>query len=211
MSGEQSGAAAQGASVQQIRTRARRRLIGAAVLAAVAAAVLPLALDREPPAPVQDLEVRLAPRDDTFTSRIVAAPPGEAPSQATAAAGDAAAPAAEPKQDKAPPPAPARPAPPPAKEQPAKAAPAPQGAPAHRADAGEAYVVQLATLTSEANVRQLRQKLSAAGIKSYTEKIRSGNGEATRVRVGPFASREAALRMQDRLKGMGISGAVVPQ
>lgn len=201
-------ASAEAASPQQLKTRARRRLIGAAVLVAVAAAVLPLALDQEPP-PMRDLDVKLAPSDDGFTSRIVPAPPAAAPqlSEPPPTRGEDRA---APEQKKAAAPDAAK-APPAATAASNGRAVRKEAAPEPAAGSGGRYVVQLAALSSDANVRQLRQKLSAAGIKSYTEKLKTANGEATRVRVGPFGSREAALRMQERLKGMGISGTVAPQ
>jgi DedD protein len=69
------------------------------------------------------------------------------------------------------------------------------------------YVVPVGTYASAEGVKQVQARLSGIGIKSYTEA--AGNGR-TRVRAGPFTSREAADRARDKLAGAGFKpGAVV--
>ena len=59
------------------------------------------------------------------------------------------------------------------------------------------------------NVKQLRTKLSAAGIKSYTEPVKTAKGELTRVRAGPFSSKEAAEKARAKLQAMGLKPGAV--
>lgn len=113
----------------------------------------------------------------------------------------------------------------PAKTEPAKPAPKADGKPAAKpADdasralailegkgaepkaAGQKFVVQVGAFSSQETIAALRSKLSAAGIPSYTQKTGSG---ATRVRVGPFASRAEADAAVAKLKKIGQSSTVV--
>jgi DedD protein len=64
---------------------------------------------------------------------------------------------------------------------------------------------------SDANkAKQMQQQIAASGIKSYTEVVKTARGDVTRVRAGPFATREAAEKAQQKLKGAGFDGKVVP-
>jgi DedD protein len=72
------------------------------------------------------------------------------------------------------------------------------------------FVLQVAALGSVKKAKELQARLSKADIKSYTEKVKVGNGEQIRVRVGPFASREEADKMRSKLSGMGLGGMVMP-
>lgn len=59
------------------------------------------------------------------------------------------------------------------------------------------------------NAEGVVAKLKAAGIPYYTE---AAQGNLTRVRAGPFASRAAADQALERLKGIGLQpGAVAPK
>jgi DedD protein len=73
------------------------------------------------------------------------------------------------------------------------------------------YVVQLAALADAARAKQLQQQVSTAGVKGYTEVIHTAKGPVTRVRAGPFPTKEAAEKARDRLKGAGLDGKVVPK
>jgi DedD protein len=73
------------------------------------------------------------------------------------------------------------------------------------------FVVQVAALTDADKARQMREQIAAAGVKAYTEVVPTTKGDVTRVRAGPFASREAAEKARDSLKDMGLAGNVVPK
>ena len=70
------------------------------------------------------------------------------------------------------------------------------------------YVIQVAALSAKDKVDELQGKLQAAGIRSFTQK--SPSGELTRVKVGPFGSREEAEKARARLQKIGLSGSLVP-
>lgn len=74
-----------------------------------------------------------------------------------------------------------------------------------------AYVVQVAALNDTDKAKQIREQLAAAGVKVYTEVVPTTTGNVTRVRAGPYASREDAEKARDKLKGMGLSGNVLPK
>ena len=72
------------------------------------------------------------------------------------------------------------------------------------------YVVQVAALASKEKVDELQGKLKSAGIKSYTEKIATASGDRTRIRVGPFASKEEAEKAKAKIVKIGLNGTLVP-
>ncbi|MCI1015682.1 SPOR domain-containing protein [Herbaspirillum sp. C7C2] len=75
---------------------------------------------------------------------------------------------------------------------------------------GGKFVIQVAALATQDKVNELRNKLNAAGIHSYTQKIATQAGERTRIRVGPFGSRDEAERMGSRIKKLGLNATIVP-
>jgi DedD protein len=71
------------------------------------------------------------------------------------------------------------------------------------------FVVQVAALNDAAKARQIQDQIAATGVKSYTEVVPTAKGNVTRVRAGPFATREEADMARDKLKGLGLSGNIV--
>jgi DedD protein len=84
---------------------------------------------------------------------------------------------------------------------PANDAPAPAGQ----------FIVQLGAFSDSANVGKVRTRIKTAGFSSYTESVKGPNGSQTRVRAGPFASREAAEQAATSLKHAGLPGVVAPK
>lgn len=74
----------------------------------------------------------------------------------------------------------------------------------------EKFVVQVAALTSQAKVNELKAVLKNAGINSFTQTVSTASGTATRIRVGPFSSRSEAEAMQSRIKNLGLNGTLIP-
>ena len=75
-----------------------------------------------------------------------------------------------------------------------------------------AFAVQVGAFAAEDKVKEVRDKLSASGIKTYIEKLDTKDGERTRVRAGPFAAREAADATREQIRGLGFANAsVVPR
>jgi len=111
-----------------------------------------------------------------------------------------------------PPPSKASPAPAPAVATPAPAVvtPAPAvvtPAPAAAAPKRQGFAVQVGAFRDEATLRQAREKLAEARIAHYTERV---DGGLTRLRAGPFPTREAAEQARVALKLSALEGQVVP-
>lgn len=218
------------------KTRARRRLIGALVLGVVAAVGLPLVLDPEPRQTITDVEIEIPPRDAPLPSATSGAAAGEERALApSAAAGAAAASAAsdrvaldkvvaekstaekspaekptveKPTVEKAPAAKAASESAgtatktPPEKLQATKAQP-----PAARPDGR--FLLQAGAFASTGSARAQADKARKAGVRVYTETVKTAQGERTRVRIGPFATREAADQARAKLKLVGVDAVPV--
>jgi DedD protein len=76
----------------------------------------------------------------------------------------------------------------------------------------DGYVVTIGTFANPDNVKQLQAKLSGEGLKSYTDPVTISGAQQTRVRAGPFPTREAAEKAREKLAAMGLKpGAVAPR
>jgi DedD protein len=201
-----------------LRRRARRRLIGAIALVLALVIVPPWIMDLEPRPVTTDLKVEIPSQD---TNRLK-------PPAAVTKGPEAAAPAAKPEAPPAPeskpsppPTAAAKPSPSPAPESPkadtpkpttkadtvARAAPAGKAADAKRAEAilnAETFVLQLGVFAEKENAAKLEARLAKAGVKHYTESVVVAGKEQTRVRAGPYPTREAAEQAREKLRGMGF-------
>lgn len=82
----------------------------------------------------------------------------------------------------------------------------PDAAPAP-AKAGE-FVILIGAFANEDNVRNLKAKLAEKNIKTYSEPLQTPSGTKTRVRAGPFTSREAAEKALEKMKQVGVSGVI---
>ncbi|MBL8486083.1 MAG: SPOR domain-containing protein [Rhodocyclaceae bacterium] len=218
----------------ELKKRARRRLVGATALALLAVIVLPMVMDREPKPAPQDIQVRIPSQDaGTFTSRILPAKPASTPlppvepkgpageakaesppparaevpkAEAPRVEAKAAAKAEAPGDGHAKPPAAA-----PKGELPAASPPADLAkAEAALAGGGE-WVVQLGAYKEAGNVKLLMAKIKEMKIPVYTERLETAGGARTRVRAGPFPSREAAEKAQARIRRIGVDGSVAPK
>ena len=164
----------------EIRRRGRQRLIGAIAIVLLLVVFVPMVLDSEP-RPVRTEPVMAIPPKDA--AKPLAPPP------------PAAAPVATPP--KAPEAAPAKVE--------APAAPTPAAAPVL-----EGFVVQVGAFRDEAKLRSAREKLQASGVVHYTERLETKSGPLTRLRAGPFPTREAAESALATLKRNALEGKVVP-
>ncbi|PUE44791.1 SPOR domain-containing protein [Limnohabitans sp. 2KL-1] len=78
------------------------------------------------------------------------------------------------------------------------------------AAAVERHVVQVGAFTDPVKVREVRRKLEQAGLSTFTQVIDGKDGKAsTRVRVGPFDSREEADKVAARIRRLDLSAAVL--
>jgi DedD protein len=205
----------------------KERLVGAAVLIAIAVWLIPWVLDG-PEAPLEETggSLQLPAAEEPMPMRTQ-----------TLRLGDAAEPAAEllppsasalhdqhepplAVESPAPEPAPAvedaplvAAAPTEAERPPTAAAPAPvktppKPAPAAAAPSGD-WIVQLGSFSDEANARRLAQRSSTFGYKADVSSYRSGNRTLYRVRVGPAKTRAEADATASALKAHGIRDASV--
>jgi DedD protein len=88
-------------------------------------------------------------------------------------------------------------------------APAPKSEKSAEKASTGAFIVQVAAFSNEEKVQEARDKLSAAGVKTYAEKVATKSGEVTRVRAGPFPSKEAAEAARGKIASLGYGGAAV--
>lgn len=98
------------------------------------------------------------------------------------------------------------PKPPPKKAEPGKKAEVPRTAEAPKAaeaPPAEEFVVQVGAF---ANPQAAIAKLKSANVPHYTESMQ---GNLTRVRAGPFPTREAADKALEQLKGLGFQPGAV--
>jgi len=225
--------------VAAARTRARRRLIGAVVLLGVGIIGFPLLFETAPrPIPV-DIPIEIPRKDAVAALPVPAPPasavamlppaltlPPDAGSELPASAPRSEAPA---RVETVPVPTPALvPAPasaPAAKASAAKAAKPPGDgqraqalldgtAPAAAAASGAEpkaarFVVQVGAYTDPNALRETRAKVEKLGLKTYTQVIDTDAGKRTRVRIGPFASREDADAAVRTLKTGGLPGNIL--
>ncbi|MBV8046105.1 MAG: SPOR domain-containing protein, partial [Paludibacterium sp.] len=73
------------------------------------------------------------------------------------------------------------------------------------------FVIQLAALSDPVKADALKAKLAELGVDARFSKVQTSKGAATRVRVGPFASRADANAVLKKLAHAGVSGIVVGQ
>jgi DedD protein len=85
---------------------------------------------------------------------------------------------------------------------------APNSAAARRAQEGR-YAIQIGAFASAGSAQAARQKAEHAGVKTYTQSVTTKTGPVTRVRAGPFASRDEAARAQAKLKQAGLTGSII--
>lgn len=200
--------------VNTLKRRGRRRLVGAIALVLAAVIVLPMVFDSEQKGSAPPVSVRIPSEDESgFTPKVTPKVPAD---KATKAAERPA----EKTPDKSVEKAPEKVAEKPVEKAPEKA-PAPSSAPVakpaptederKRAESalagGEQFIVPAGAYADPTTVVE---KLKDAKIPFYTELLAVKHGTVTRVRAGPFASREAAEKALQQLKGLGLKpGSVV--
>ena len=73
---------------------------------------------------------------------------------------------------------------------------------------GGEFLILIGAFSNEENVKNLKSKLGEQGIKTFSEPLDTPQGKKTRVRAGPFPSREAADKALEKMKRIGVSGVV---
>lgn len=207
-----------GESMEALRRRARQRLIGATILVLLAVIGFPILFDTQPRPVAVDIPIDIpdkqktapqttpAPVKPVLESTTVASSKAEpvstqaslgrheevvSPATAMPAAATSAAPAAKHEPE----------AKPSATDKPAASKPTEPAAPR--------YVVQVGAYADDAKARDVRHKLEKAGLKTYTHVAETKEGKRTRVRIGPFTSKDEADKTVARLKGMNLQATVL--
>jgi DedD protein len=195
-------ASTQSPEASEIRRRGRQRLIGAVAIALLLIVFVPMLLDSEPRSARDEPKLDIPPKDKapplpapTGSPEARVAPPTPAMAAATPSP---AAPTPAPSE-------PPKPAPKVATVEP-KAVPAPAPKAAAATPAKEGFAVQVGAFHDDAKLKQVREKLTAAKIASYTEPA----GELTRLRVGPFPTREAADKSAAAVRKVVPDAKVIP-
>ena len=227
-------------AARRIRSRLRRRLIGAAALLLGAVVLVPMALDPAP-APLPDnIPIDLPNERSAFPAsaspdavnalrspaeargaeagggaEAPPAAPGSAADAAPAGTASASLPASAQPQPAAAPSSTAAPS-----SQPSSSATAPAsaadaataGRPSGRADRHRPKIyVQAAALGSETAAKELAARISKSGLAPFIESTQTADGTRYRVRLGPYSSREDAEHSRSRLRALGVhSNLVLP-
>ena len=175
---------AESQDVNTLKRRGRRRLVGSIALVLAAVIVLPWIFDPQP-RQTPPVSVRIPNEDESaFKPKAVPkpAPPRTEPARS------------EPKPEPRPEPKPeARPE-----------ARAPDAAERARAEAALANAQFVVPVGAYAEPEGVVAKLKAAKIPYYTEPVATSQGMVTRVRAGPYASRDAAERALKQIKALGF-------
>jgi len=208
-------------SVEVLRRRARHRLIGASVLVVLGVVGFPLVFDTQPRPVSVDIAVDIP---DRATSKPLV-PPSMASKPLSAGA------ALDPKEEvvtpaKVAPKIEAKPEPKPEPKPevkpktavaPADVKPAtdkaatdkPAASASDTKDNAPRFIVQVGAFSEDAKANEVRAKLEKAGFKTYTHVANTKEGPRTRVRVGPFTSRDEADKVAQKIKQLQLQPAVL--
>jgi len=172
-------------SVDAMRRRARHRLIGASVLVVVGVVGFPLLFDTQPRPVSVDIAVDIP---DRATAKPLVDTSKSKPLSASAGldAKEEVVPDAKPEPE-------------------AKTA----SQSADSKDTGARFVVQIGAFNDENKVREVRAKLEKEGVKTYTNIAQTKDGARTRVRVGPFTSRDEADKVARKIKQLQLQPQVL--
>ena len=171
---------AESQDVNTLKRRGRRRLVGSIALVLAAVIVLPWIFDPQP-RQTPPVSVRIPNEDESaFKPKAVPkpAPPRTEPARSE--------PKPEPKLEAKP------------------EARAPDAAERARAEAALANAQFVVPVGAYAEPEGVVAKLKAARIPYYTEPVATSQGTVTRVRAGPYASRDAAERALKQIRALGF-------
>jgi len=225
-------------AVEELKRRARRRLVGAIVLALAAAVILPLLLESDPKPLGDDVSIQIPPIDSG--KFITPLSPGKgadgkaAPERAGPSTSAKPAPVAPDSPVEAKPAGALNASGTPVESAQRAAEVAPPAGPtassmittepqkpvasASKAEAGDTrpnlvspaggFVVQLAAFADAKAAPTLASKLKTSGFPAYTETLKTQQGTIRRVRVGPYPTREVADAELAKLNAAGYRGVV---
>ncbi len=223
-------ASVQPESVERMRQRAKHRLIGAAVLVLIGVIGFPLLFDKQPRPIAVDTPIDIPDKNkapplalpESPASREAAIAP-VVPSEPVALPAAPVAPKAATPQsvvitETAEAPKPVKPEAstvnPPAAAKPAEVNRAQALLEGKAADAKPAasegrFVVQVGAFADAARAREVRLKVEAAGLKTYTNVAETKDGSRIRVRVGPFSSKVEAEKAAEKIKKLNLPAVLL--
>lgn len=223
---EPSATALKTESVEEMRRRAKHRLLGAAVLVLLGVVGFPLLFDKQPrpipvdivieipdknkvkplnsPAPVLPAASATASAGLSQVEEKVAETPIPASSQETKAVTELEPKAAEKLTENPGEKAPLR-----VNEAAKVQALLEDRDPAKKLDASTGrYVVQVGAFTDATRAHEVRLKVEHAGLKTYTQVAETKDGRRIRVRVGPFTAKAEADKAVEQIKKLNLPAAI---
>ena len=210
----------------------KERLIGAAVLVALAVWLIPWVLNGPEPAVEAEseaLELPAAESSSTVRTQTIrldenrdpptpasrdetVAAPTPAPSETVAAPTPEPAPeVAAPRIETSPPEPPPQAASTNEEPDPPEEPQAPLVSDEPTPSGGEAWMVQIGSFSEEDNARRLVQRVATFGFNARVSTFNASAGPMYRVRVGPESSRERAVAIASSLSAHGFVAQVVSQ
>ncbi len=75
--------------------------------------------------------------------------------------------------------------------------------------AASKVAIQVGAFTDAAKIREVRSKLEQAGLKTYTQVVEKDGKSTTRIRVGPFETKEEADKAAARIRKLDLPAAVL--
>lgn len=206
-------------SVEAMRRRARHRLMGACVLVFIGVVVFPLIFDTQPRPVSVDIAIDIPDRAHSKAASPVATP---AKPLETAAALDAKEEVVKADPQAASKVAEVTPQAKPEAKPEVKAEPKPDVKASDATKATETkteakpevkdtprFIVQVGAFSDEAKMREVRAKVEKSGLKTYTHVAETKEGKRTRVRVGPFTTREEADKVANKIKQLQLQPQVL--
>jgi DedD protein len=209
-----------------LKRQARRRLLGAIALTILVVILLPMFMDRDPPVPSRDIDLKIPDKDKAgeFVPKMVLPPLSASEAASQPASAPVIAPLLDVKpvgdissaKDKAVPvivPKPASKGVDQPVESKQKINPEPKPTPKslpkpaskHIAKPHSGFVLQVGAFTNAEAAKKLQEKLHKQGYSSYTEK----SGNKIRVRIGDYSSHAEADKVRSKLEIQGMKPDVI--
>ncbi len=175
----------------KLKQRARRRLIGAVTLLAALVLILPIVLDKEPKHASNDIAVHIPAKENVpFNPDLAPVEP-------------------EPKPEPVDAPGPVVNTPTPAVLDDAEAPPLPPIDKPIKPVPERGFFVQVGVFSKAENAKSVQAKLAKNKLTAVTDRIKTSGGERSRVRLGPFATRNEADNILSNVKRIGEKNAVI--
>jgi DedD protein len=228
------GGGADVVQLEQLRVRARHRLIGALVLVSAAVLILPRIFD-SPPRPLSagsGVKIEMVGRaGDVAASVATVAVAASVPTLASAPAtlpvvvaskpslgvSTTAAASASPKLASLPPLSPPSVRPSKSDAERAQALLDGREEKKHVATSAKAsestprFFVQVGAFEQPSAAHDMRQRVDKLGLKAHEQELTTSSGRRIRVRVGPYSSREEANAVMARMRTSGLQPAIMVQ